>query len=111
MLVRQLWLSAFRNYIEASFEPAPEGLTVVAGGNGQGKSNLLEAVGYLATLSSFRGAPANALIQAGAERAVVRAEGDREGRRLLIEAELNAIGRDRTFVNRQPLRRNRDLLG
>ena len=46
-----------------------------------------------------------------ARRAVVRAEGVREARRLLVEAELHASGRDRVQVNGQPLRRSRDLLG
>jgi DNA replication and repair protein RecF len=110
MRVARLWLTDFRNYAEASFEPAP-GLTVVVGDNGEGKTNLLEAVGYLATLASFRGAPAEALVRVGHDRAVVRAEGDREGRSLLLEAELSAAGRDRVLVNRQPLRRARDLLG
>ena len=110
MQLRRLWLTDFRGYHEAdvSFDP---GLTAVLGPNGQGKTNLLEAVGYLATLSSFRGAPNEALIRAGTERAVVRAEAERAGRELLLEAELVAGGRNRTQLNKQPLRRARDLLG
>ena len=110
MQLRRLWLTDFRSYQEAdvSFDP---GLTAVLGPNGQGKSNLLEAVAYLATLGSFRGAPNEALIRSGAERAVVRAEAEREGRELLLEAELVANGRNRTQLNKQPLRRARDLLG
>jgi DNA replication and repair protein RecF len=106
-----LWLTDFRGYPTADFEPAPEGLTVVVGSNGEGKTNLLEAVGYLATLRSFRGAPGEALIRVGADRAFVRADTHREGRAVLIEAELLPTGRDRVQVNRQPLRRTRDLLG
>src|SRR5204862_2117392 len=56
-------------------------------------------------------APADALLRQGCDRAVVRAEVDREGRRLLLEAELSSVGRHRVQVNRQPLRRARDLLG
>lgn len=110
MLLERLWLTDFRSYrsAEVSFEP---GLTVVLGANGEGKTNLLEAVGYLATLQSFRGAPVEALVRRGAERAVVRAEGSRGGRRLLIEAELTPAGRARVQVNRQRLPRSRDLLG
>ncbi|MFN8017361.1 MAG: DNA replication/repair protein RecF [Acidimicrobiales bacterium] len=110
MQLRRLWLTDFRSYHEAdvSFDP---GLTAVLGPNGQGKSNLLEAVAYLATLGSFRGAPNEALIRSGTERAVVRAEAEREGRSLLLEAELVANGRNRTQLNKQPLRRARDLLG
>lgn len=110
MQLRRLWLTDFRGYHEAEVAFAP-GLTAVVGPNGHGKTNLLEAVGYLATLGSFRGAPTDALIRVGAERAIVRAEGEREGRNLLLEAELSANGRNRTQLNRQPLRRSRDLLG
>ncbi|MFP5378120.1 MAG: DNA replication/repair protein RecF [Acidimicrobiia bacterium] len=111
MRLHRLWLSDFRNYASAEVALAPDALTVVVGGNGQGKTNLLEAVAYLATLSSFRGAPPEALVRTGAASAVVRAEGHREGRNLLIEAEINPSGRSRTLVNRQPLRRAADLLG
>lgn len=110
MHLRHLWLTDFRGYetAEVAFD---DGLTAVLGPNGHGKSNLLEAIGYLATLGSFRGAPNEALIRVGAERAVVRAEGEREGRALLLEAEIVRTGRNRAQLNRQPLRRARDLLG
>ena len=87
------------------------GLTAVVGENGEGKTNLLEAIGYLATLGSFRGAPTEALVRVGATQATVRAEAEREGRQLLIEAELVPSGRSRIQVNRQRLPRSRDLLG
>src|SRR5262249_55986023 len=87
MRITQLWLQDFRNYTAADLEIAADGLTVVTGGNGEGKTNLLEAIGYLATLDSFRGAPVDALLRAGATSAIVRAEGEREGRKLLIETE------------------------
>jgi len=109
--VTRLWLTNFRNYETAELEPDPTGLTVIVGSNGEGKTNLLEAIGYLATLGSFRGAPNDALVRQGCGSAVVRAEGERDDRALLIEAELNAGGRDRIQVNRQPLKRARDLLG
>jgi DNA replication and repair protein RecF len=108
--VTHLWLADFRNYMAAELEPAA-GLTAIIGSNGEGKTNLLEAVGYLATLASFRGAPGEALVRAGAQLGVVRAEVERDARRSLIEAELRAVGRDRVLVNRQPLKRARDLLG
>ena len=110
MLVSRIWLTDFRNYTTAETALAP-GLTVVMGGNGEGKTSLLEAVGYLAALSSFRGAPTEALVRHGCERAVVRAEGMRGQRELLLEAEVPVTGRARVAVNRQPLRRTRDLLG
>jgi DNA replication and repair protein RecF len=110
VLVRTLWLTDFRNYTAAQLDLAP-GLTAVVGPNGEGKTNLLEALGWLATLASFRGAPTDALVRRGAPFAVVRASVEREGRELLIEAQLQPNGRNRVLVNRQPLRRTRDLLG
>jgi DNA replication and repair protein RecF len=107
--VRRLWLTDFRNFVQAELE-LPPGLTAVVGDNGQGKTNLLESVAYLAQLDSFRGAPTEALVRMGATTAVVRAEVEREERELLIEAELGA-GRSRVQVNRQRLARTRDLLG
>jgi DNA replication and repair protein RecF len=109
--LERLWLTDFRNYASAELAPSVNGLTVVTGRNGEGKTNLLEAVGYLATLKSFRGAPPDALVRMGAAAAIVRCAGERDGRSLLIEAELRTTGRDRVLVNRQPLRRARDLLG
>jgi len=108
--LRRLWLTDYRSYATADVTFA-EGLTAVLGPNGQGKTNLLEAVAFLSLLSSFRGAPSEALVRGGAEQAIVRAEATRDGRDLLVEAELRAVGRDRVQLNRQPLRRARDLAG
>ena len=110
MQLEHLWLTDIRSYATADVTLAP-GLTAVLGDNGQGKTNLLEAVGFLATLRSFRGAPTDALIRQGAESGGIRAEGVRDGRRLLIEAEITGRGRTRVLVNRQRLQRTRDLLG
>jgi DNA replication and repair protein RecF len=108
--LQHLWLTDFRSYhaVELPFAP---GLTAIVGPNGEGKTNLLEAIGFLATLSSFRGAPNDALIREGAPQAIVRAQGQRGERALLVEAELNRNGRNRIQVNRQRLQRGRDLLG
>jgi DNA replication and repair protein RecF len=108
--LERLWLTDFRNYSSADIT-LPPGLTAVVGPNGHGKSNLLEAVGYLATLSSFRGATPETMVRQGAERAVVRAEGSRGGRPATLAAELVPKGRNRARLNGQPLRRARDLLG
>lgn len=110
MLVKKVWLSDFRSYAKAevSFSPA---FTAVVGPNGAGKTNLLEAVAWLASLSSFRGAPTDALVRSGTPFAIIRAEVVREGRELLIEAQLEGSGRNRVTVNRQRLQRSRDLLG
>jgi DNA replication and repair protein RecF len=108
--LERVWLTDVRSYASAELALAP-GLTVLLGDNGQGKTNVLEAIAWLATLQSFRGAPTEALIRQGAERAVIRAEGEREGRAILVEAELVASGRNRVLVNRQPLKRAKELLG
>ncbi|MCU1366694.1 MAG: recF [Ilumatobacteraceae bacterium] len=111
MLVRSLQLVDFRNYAEASLE-FESGTTAVLGDNGQGKTNLAEALAYLATLDSFRGSPTDALIRIGAETAIVRAEiRHDDGRELLVEAEITRSGRNRVLVNRQRLARSRELLG
>jgi DNA replication and repair protein RecF len=111
VIVERIELVDFRNYEHAEFELIG-GVTAVLGRNGQGKTNLAEAIAYLATLSSFRGAPPEALIGINAEQAVVRASlCDDDGRQVLIEAELTRSGRSRVQVNRQRLARTRDLLG
>jgi DNA replication and repair protein RecF len=109
MAVATLWLTNFRCFEETVFEPDPEGLTVLRGGNGAGKTSVLEAIAWLATERSFRGAPRDALIRAGTERAVLRAEALSSGRKLLVEAELPATGPARVQVNRQQVRRRSDL--
>ena len=109
MQLTHLWLHDFRNYESADLT-LPSGLTVVRGANGEGKTGLLEAIGYLATLSSFRGVPNEALVREGCAQAVVRGEGERTGRQLLVEAEIAAGGRGRVAVNKQRLRRASDLL-
>ncbi len=109
MWLRHLWLNDFRNYETADLT-LPAGLTVVRGANGEGKTSLLESIGYLATLGSFRGVPGEALVREGCTQAVVRGEGERQGRQLLIEAEIAPGGRGRVAVNKQRLRRSSDLL-
>jgi DNA replication and repair protein RecF len=111
VLVAHLELVDFRNYSRTELD-LDRGLTVVRGANGQGKTNLVEAIAYLATLESFRGAPPDALVRSGAERAVVRAHIEHDdGRIVTIDAERQRNGRDRVLVNRQRLTRTRDLLG
>ena len=111
MIVEHLELIDFRNYVSGSFD-LTSGTTAIIGGNGHGKTNLAESLAYLATLSSFRGAPNDALVRAGAEQAVIRATiRHDDGQTTLIEAELVAAGRNRVQVNKQKLGRVRDLLG
>jgi DNA replication and repair protein RecF len=109
--VRSVSLTDFRNYAQADIDFA-DGCTAIIGANGQGKTNIAEALAYLATLSSFRRVPAEALVRSGATEAVLRAQVVHDdGREVLIEAQLVANGRSRVQVNRQRLARSRDLLG
>ncbi len=109
MRITRLWLQDFRSYDHLDL-PLGEGLTAILGPNGVGKTNLLEALGLLATLKSFRGAPTERLVRRDQAQAVIRAEGRRDDRDVLIELEL-AKGKTRAQVNRQRLQRTRDLLG
>lgn len=111
MHLDRLWLTDFRNYETAEVALAGDGFTAVVGDNGEGKTNLLEAIGYLATQRSFRGAPTEALVRVGARSAVVRGEGRRQTRTVLVEAELHQRGPQRMQVNHQPVRRRAELSG
>jgi DNA replication and repair protein RecF len=108
--LHRLWLNDFRSFHTAELTLG-DAITGIVGSNGQGKTNLLEAMGWLATMRSFRGAPAEALVRRGAGQAVIRAEVAWPDRDVLIEAELSPRGRNRVQVNRQRLARSRDLLG
>lgn len=110
MHLRRLWLKDFRSHAEVDLELSA-GLCAVVGENGVGKSNLVEAIGYLALLESFRGAPNDAMIRAGCDTAVVRGEVSEQERVQLIEAELRRVGPNRVQLNRQRLSRSSDLLG
>ena len=106
--LRRLWLTDFRSYTSADVA-FPPGTTAIVGRNGQGKTNLLEAIAHLSG-TSLRGATAEAMVRSGTERAVVRAEATRGARELLVEAEIAVRGRGRMQLNRQPVKRRRDLL-
>ncbi len=103
MFVSRLQLHDFRSYGDVELEFGP-GLTVITGDNGAGKTNLLEAVSYLSSARSFRGAPTEALVRMGCARGFVRADAVSSGRNLLLEAELVPGGRSRMLLNKQPLR-------
>lgn len=103
MRIARLALTDWRNYESADVQFEP-GANVLAGSNGQGKTNLVEAVGYLTTLGSHRVAGDAALIRAGTDSAVIRAtvvSGDRE---VLAEVLLNRTGPNRAQVNRSAVR-------
>ena len=108
--VSHLSLHDFRSWPSAEIALDP-GVTAFTGRNGQGKTNLVEAVDYLSRLSSHRVATDAPLVRAGCDRAVVRASVVREGRTALLEVELVPGKANRARVNRSPLPRTRDLVG
>jgi len=108
--LRHLALADFRSYPAAELALTP-GPTVFLGPNGQGKTNLLEAVGYVATLASHRVATDAPLVRFGAARAVVRAAVVREQRELLVELEITPGKANRARLNRAPVPRPREVLG
>ena len=113
MFVTHLSLADFRSYGGVEV-PLGAGVTVFTGANGQGKTNLVEAIEFLATLGSHRVATVAPLVRAGAERAIARARvqaGLEDSRSLLLEIEIIPGRANKASLNRAPLRRPRDLLG
>jgi len=108
--VAALSLTDFRCYGQADVELRP-GVTSFLGSNGQGKTNLVEALGYVATLDSHRVATDAPLVRLGASQAVVRAQVVRDERTTLIEIEINPGRANRARINRSPVPRPREVLG
>lgn len=110
MHVTHLSLADFRSYARVEV-PLDPGVTAFVGANGQGKTNLVEAVGYLATLGSHRVSSDAPLVRMGAERAVIRAAVTQGERSQLVELELNPGRANRARINRSSQVRPRDVLG
>lgn len=113
MYVAELELVDFRSYVRSAITLQP-GVTSFIGSNGQGKTNLVEAIEYLSTLSSHRVSSDVPLIRLGARQAIVRARvraGSDDLRSLLLEVEINSGRANRTRINRARTQRTRDLLG
>ena len=110
MHVRHLQLVDFRSYaaVDVALEP---GVTTIMGLNGQGKTNLVEAIGYAATLGSHRVATDQPLVRFGATQAVIRVAVVRHGRETLVELELTPGRANRARLNKSPQPRTRDVLG
>jgi DNA replication and repair protein RecF len=108
--LRHLQLGSFRSWerVDLALGAGP---TVLVGRNGEGKTNLVEAIGYLATLGSHRVSSDAPLVRHGDGQAVVRAALRRGDRELLVEVEINPGRANRVRVNRAPLPRPRELLG
>ncbi|CAI3790488.1 DNA replication/repair protein RecF [Pseudarthrobacter sp. MM222] len=110
MYLEQLSLTDFRSYaqVDLSLEP---GVTVLVGSNGIGKTNLMEAIGYLATLSSHRVSSDAPLLRFDTERALIRARLVRGEQSTVLELEINAGRANRARINRSNPVRARDILG
>ena len=110
MHVRHLTLKDFRSYPSAELALRP-GITTLVGLNGQGKTNLVEAVGYLATLGSHRVATDQPLVRFGSAQAIIRGAVVRDGRETMVELEITPGRANRARLGRTPVPRPRDVLG
>ncbi len=110
MYVRQLALRDYRSWASVDLELTP-GRTVFVGSNGFGKTNLVEALWYCATLGSHRVATDAPLIRSGAERAVISTIVVNEGRELAVDIEIAAGRANKARLNRSPVRSTREVLG
>ncbi|HWU31659.1 MAG TPA: DNA replication/repair protein RecF [Marmoricola sp.] len=110
MYVDHLTLHEFRSWPALDLELGP-GVTALVGRNGQGKTNTVEGIDYLSRLSSHRVATDAPLVRQGASQAVVRAAVIRDGRRAVLEVEINPGRSNRARVNGSPLPKARDLIG
>jgi DNA replication and repair protein RecF len=110
VFVRRLGLTDFRSYssVQVDFDP---GVNLLLGRNGQGKTNLVEAVDYVATLASHRTAVDGPLVRTGAAAATVHVAVVRDGRELTVDVEIQPARSNRVRVNGSPLPRPRELLG
>ena len=110
MYVSHLTLHGYRSY-DTLEVPLEAGVTAFVGRNGQGKTNIVEAVDYLSRLTSHRVASDAPLVKQGADQAVVRAAVVKDGRQALIEVEINPGRSNRARVNKSALPRSRDVVG
>lgn len=110
MYVRRVELTDFRSYAhtEVDLEPGPN---VLIGPNGYGKTNLVESLGYVATLGSHRVSTDQPLVRAGAQRAIIRCAVVHDERELMVELELVPGKANRARLGRSPVTRARDILG
>jgi DNA replication and repair protein RecF len=112
--IRHLELTDFRIFSAAALDLQADGTTVITGENGTGKTSVLEAIVYLSTRRSFRGAPTEALVRTGTTEAAptsafVRAEVSRGSAPTLVDAEIALAGRSRVRVNRKPVSARKDM--
>jgi DNA replication and repair protein RecF len=108
--VKRVRLTNFRNYKTADLELYP-GVNLLHGSNGQGKTNLVEAINFFGSLSSHRVAGLTPLIKQGEETAIISLELAHDERELLLEFELNSDSSNRARLNKSPVAKPKDILG
>jgi DNA replication and repair protein RecF len=108
--VKRVRLTNFRNYKTADLELYP-GVNLLHGSNGQGKTNLVEAINFFGSLSSHRVAGLTPLIKQGEEAAIISLELAHDERELLLEFELNSDSSNRARLNKSPVAKTKDILG
>jgi DNA replication and repair protein RecF len=108
--VKKVRLTNFRNYKTAELELFP-GVNLLYGSNGQGKTNLVEAINFFGSLCSHRVAGLTPLIKQGEETAIISLELAHEERELLLEFELNSDSTNRARLNKSPVAKTKDILG
>ena len=109
--MRLLWveLRDYRNHAHTRIDLGHDGIIVVAGPNGEGKTNLLEAMHFLYSLGSPRVSASEPLVRHGADAAYVRGEFETRDGHVLVEVEIRRKGANRVQVDRSTVRRRRDL--
>jgi DNA replication and repair protein RecF len=110
MYVKKVQLTDFRNYQTATVELA-QGVNLLYGPNGQGKTNLVEAINFFGSLSSHRVAGHAPLIRQGAASAIISVELAHQDRELLLEFEINNNSPNRARLNKSPTAKPKDILG
>ena len=110
MYVKRVRLTNFRNYKTADLELYP-GVNLLHGSNGQGKTNLVEAINFFGSLGSHRVAGLTPLIKQGEETAIISLELAHDERELLLEFELNSDSSNRARLNKSPVAKTKDILG
>ncbi len=111
MILTRVKLLNYRNLSNLSLEFSPK-INIFLGRNGQGKTNLLEALSYLAMGRSHRGAKDRELIRFGSDHLHLKVEGcDREGEDFSLEAALTTQGQKRIKIDGSTIARNTELVG
>jgi DNA replication and repair protein RecF len=110
MFAKRVKLTNFRNYDSADIEFSP-GVNLIYGPNGQGKTNLVEALNFFASLDSHRVAGHSPLIRQGKSTAIISLELSHEGRDLLLEYEINTDSSNRARLNKSEVAKSKEILG